>query len=273
MKKLSLLILMSAMIFAGCSDKGTDDPDANNGGTDLTVGTVAESNTSFVLKFSGTNCPPCGGWGWTMSNDLQFGIGDAGGYSVCYGQNFVAQLFITPEATTLQNAWGATGYPHFGANGSVTTIDRSQGVYTQLEKQEIFDRVNDHAAADVVANVGLNYTIADGKIQMKWKTKAFDAVSNAYLAVYVIEDEVEGYQAGHPDGIVEHHLVMRKEVTAGEGYGSSLGALSAAQEVAGEATLDVDEDWNADNISIYAVVYNKVGTKFNFVNLAFGNKK
>jgi hypothetical protein len=271
MKKLSLLILMSAMIFAGCSDKNDDNPDDK--GTDLTVSSVAKENHSFVVKFSGTNCPPCGGWGWTMSNDLQFGIGDAGGYSVCYGQNFVAQLFITPEATTLQNEWGATGYPHFGANGSVTTVDRSQGVYTQLEKQEIFDRVNNHAAAAVVANTGLNYTIADGKIQMKWKTKAFDAVSNAFLAVYIIEDEVEGYQAGHPDGIVDHHLVMRKEVTAGEGYGSSLGSLTANQEIDGEATIDVDEDWNPENISIYAVVYSKVGTKYNFVNLGMGNKK
>lgn len=273
MKKLSLLILMSALVFAGCSDKGTDDPDPNGSGTDLTVSSVAKENHSFVLKFSGTNCPPCGTWGWTMSNDLQFGLGDAGGYSVAYGQNFVAQLFITPEATTLQNSWGASGYPHFGANGSVTNEDRSQGVYVQKEKDEIFGRVNDHAAATVVANAGLNYTIADGQIKMKWKTKAFEALSGAYLAVYIIEDEVEGYQAGHPDGIVDHHLVLRKEVTAGEGYGSSLGALSANQEVEGEATIDVDEDWNADHISVYAVVYNKVGTAYNFVNLAFGNKK
>ena len=95
MKKLSLLILMAAITFAGC--KKGDDPGTEPDAVNLEVTSVSKSNHSLVVKFSGTNCPPCGSWGWAMMSDLLFGVGDAGVCMVAYGQNFVAQNYICQE--------------------------------------------------------------------------------------------------------------------------------------------------------------------------------
>ena len=188
-----------------------------------------------------------------------------------YGQNFVAQLFITDEATTLQNAWGAAGYPHFGANGSVTSVARTSGVNTAAEKQEIFDRVNDHKSASVMANTGLKYEIVDGKINMKYKTKAFSEMNGEnYLAVYVVEHKVVGAQSGHSETPnTEHKHILRKEVS-GNGYGVSIGSMSANQEVSGESTVEMGSGWNADNIEIITALYTKDGSSYKFVNSSRG---
>jgi hypothetical protein len=190
-----------------------------------------------------------------------------------YGQNFVAKNYIIGAATTLQNAWGAAGYPHFGANGSVTTVDRSSGVNTTAEKDEIYTRVNDHAAASVVANTTLKYEVVDGKINMKYMTEAYESISSPYMAIYVLENKVKGYQAGHSDGNnALHKYVLRAEATSGEGYGTAVDGLSVGTTVSGEMTIDVDSDWDADHLSIGVAMYNKAGTKYEFVNASTGTK-
>lgn len=274
MKKVLLFSLIASMFMFGCSD----DDNGNGGGTpeptdNLAVTTVKKENQSLAIKFSGTNCPPCGGWGWLMASEIKDGVDAAGGFMTVYGQNFVAELFIIPEATTLQDAWGATGYPHFGANGSVTTVDRSSGVNTAAEKQEIYDRVNTHMDAEVVANTGLNYKIEGDEIKLKYKTTAWSAINAPYLAIYVFEDKVKGNQAGHSEGPnALHKNVFRGEFTAGEGYGSPIEGLAVGTDVSGEMTIDMESDWDADNIGIYAVIYDKEIGGYSFVNLAKGNK-
>jgi hypothetical protein len=272
MKKIFLLSVIASMFLFGCGpDDTTTTPKEE---TDkLAVASVLKENKSMVVKFSGTNCPPCGTWGWQMASSLKDGVEGFGTFMTVYGQNFVAENYITGESTTLQNAWGATGYPHFGANGSVTSIDRSAGVNVAAEEQEIYDRVNAHAAADVVANTTLNYEIVDGKINMKYAVAQWADLTAPYLAIYVIEDKVEGYQAGHSEGNgALHKNVLRKELTAGEGYGSAVEGLAVGTNVTGEISIDVDSEWDASKISIVPVMYSKVVGGYSFVNASIGNK-
>ena len=273
MKKIFLFSLIASMFLFGCGpdDGGTEPVGSGSGGDKLAVTAVKKENLSVTVKFSGTQCPPCGTWGWQMMGELVESMEGNGFAMTAYGDNFVAKNYITPEATTLQNSWGAKGYPHFGANGSVTTTDRSQGVNTQSEKDEIYQRVNDHAAASVKANTTLKYEVVDGKINMKYLSEAFEEVSSPYLAIYILENKVEGYQAGHSEGNgAIHKYVLRKEATAGQGYGSAVDGLTVGSTVSGEMTLDVDSDWDADHISVHCVMYNKVGTKYEFVNASNG---
>ncbi|GEM_PF-658929 len=272
MKKIFVLSFIASAFLFGCSDTATTTPVTGGGGGSadkLAVTIVNKANNSFVVKFSGTNCPPCGGWGWTMASSLKDGVDGSGEYMTAYGQNFVAGLFVIDAATTLQNSWGATGYPHFGANGSVTTIPRTSGVNTTAEELEIYDRVNAHAEATVVANTTVKYEIVAGVMNMKYKTTAWSDLSAPYLAIYVLEDKVKGYQSGHSEGDnALHKNVLRKEITAGAGYGSKIEGLAVGTDVSGEATIDIDSDWDESHIKVIAVMYNKVGTKYNFVNLS-----
>ncbi|MGB0850664.1 MAG: hypothetical protein ACPGTP_05425 [Bacteroidia bacterium] len=271
MKKILFFSLIASLFIFGCGpDDGGTEPGGSSGDP-LAVTAVAKENQSMTVKFSGTNCPPCGSWGWSMMAELVESMEGNGFSMTAYGQNFVAALFITPEATTLQNAWGAAGYPHFGANGSVTTEDRSQGVYTQKEKDEIYGRVNDHAAAPVVANTTLKYKISGGKIDMKYLSEAYSDVASPYLAIYILENKVKGNQAGHSEGAnALHKYVLRGEATGGEGYGTAISGLSVGSTVAGELSVDIDDSWDADHISIGVAMYNKVGTKYEFVNASTG---
>jgi len=272
MKKLLLFTVAASLFMFSCKDEGsTTEPGGS--GDPLAVADVSQKNTSFIVKFSGTNCPPCGTWGWSMFSDIISGVGDDGVFMTNYGQNFVAQLFIIDEATTLQNDYGITGYPSFGANGEAKLDRGSSGVNTAGEKQMVYDAVNDHADAAVKINTGLNFQIADGKINIKYKTKAFEALSGTNkLAILVLENKVVGYQAGHSEGNNAVHKHVWRAAVDGT-YGKEIGALTAGQEVEGEATVDLDPSWDTENIEVVAIMYEKKGTKHNFLNAAHGVKK
>ncbi len=272
MKKLLLFSVAASLFLFSCKDDAGTEP--GGGSSDpLAVADVSQSNTSFVIKFSGTNCPPCGQWGWSMFSDIISGAGDDAIYMTNYGQNFVAQLFIIDEATTIQDDYGITGYPSFGANGEAK-LDRAGGrVNTANEKQMVYDAVNDHADASVAINTGVNFMIDGDQIKIKYKTKAFEALSgNNKLAIYVLEDKVIGYQAGHSEGNNASHKHVFRAATDGA-YGADIGALTAGQEVEGDATVDMESSWDADHIEVVAVMYEKKGTKHNFLNAANGVKK
>jgi hypothetical protein len=265
MKKIFVLSLIASAFLFGCSDDTTTTPTGSGGGSgdNLAVTAVIKENNSFVVKFSGTNCGPCGSWGWTMAASLKSGIEGSGEYMTAYGQNFVAGLYVIDAATTLQDAWGAVAYPHFGANGSVISLD------TDEEEDEIYERVNTHAAADVVANTTVKYEIVDGTMNLKYMTEAYSDLSSPYLALYVLEDKVEGYQSGHSDGNgALHKNVLRKEITNDAGYGSPIEGLAVGTNVSGEASFELDSDWDESHIKVIAVMYNKVGTNYSFVNLS-----
>jgi hypothetical protein len=275
MKKIFVLGLIASAFLFGCSDDTTTTTPTTGSGSgggsedNLAVTDVMKENNSFAVKFSGTNCPPCGGWGWTMASSLKSGIEGSGEYITAYGSNPYAALLIADEATTLQNAWGAAGYPHFGANGSVTDIPRPGSVNVAAEEAQIFERVNDHAAADVVANTTVKYEIVDGVMNMKYKTAAWSDLSSPYLAIYIVEDKVKAYQAGHSEGNdALHKNVLRKEITAEAGYGSPIEGLAVGTDVSGEASFELDSDWDESHIKVIAVMYNRVGTKYTFVNLS-----
>lgn len=271
MKKILLLTIVSLSLFVvSCNDKKVEDP--KPAATDkMAIADVPKENNSLVVKFSGTNCPPCGGWGWTFMTDLITGTEGKANAMTVYGQNFVAKLFIIPEATTLQDAWKAKSYPHFGANGSVTNEPRTSTVNVNNEKAEIFARVDAHKAAPVKANTAMKYEIVDGKLRLKYKVKAFEEMSgDNYLAIYILENEVVGYQAGHADGNnTKHKHILRKELS-GQGYGKSIGSMTSGQELSGDYEFELPADWNKEKLEIVSALYVKNGTNYTFTNSSRG---
>lgn len=268
MKKIFVLSFIASAFLFGCSDTATTTPGGSGEPVDkLAVTAVKKENNSIAIKFSGTNCPPCGGWGWTVASSLKSGVEGVGEYMTVYGQNFVAGLYVIEAATTLQNTYGATGYPSFGANGSL--VVRKSSIDIVDEENQVYDRVNAHAAAAVVANTTVNYEIVDGTMNLKYRSAAYSELASPYLALYVLEDKVKGFQSGHSEGNdALHKNVLRKEITADAGFGSKIDGLAVGTDVSGEATLKLDEEWDADNIKVIAVMYDRVGTKYNFVNLS-----
>lgn len=274
MKKVLLSIFTIMLVISACKKtENTPEPTANNnepntgGNNEPQEIVVPEVNISMVTKVTGSLCGPCGSWGWIMFEDIIATNKDRAFFVAAYSDNFVAKLFITPEAETMENAWGVTGFPTFVANG-VAQPDRASGVNTAVEA---------HANGEVFVNSGLRTSIEDDVMTIETKTKFFkDVGGDVYLAVYLMEDKVKGAQTGHPDGAnTMHHVVLRKAAklegaASAETWGYQIGEPGSAlttggTEIDNKFTVDV-AGYNQDNLSVAVVVWRKIGVRYQYLN-------
>jgi hypothetical protein len=288
MKKLLILSVAAAFFLAACGDSGTTDDPTKDGGTNgsgdpIADLTVSETNTSFVSKFSGTNCPPCGGWGWTAYSDIIAGTPNSV-HATLYSQNFVAKYYITQEASDIDDKYGVTGYPTYGVNGT-GYLERREDDPRYIDVNKTIQVVSDKAAAHengtVEMNTAISYKIENGKIKVFYKAKAFkDMPENNFLAIYILEDKVVGYQAGHSDGNNAVHKHVLRDGIKGT-WGIELGAMTSGQEISGSEEIEVGTDpdfnteWNTDNIEVIGVMRYKIGNSgaiYEFVNACEGER-
>ncbi len=289
MKKVLLSAFAIMLIFSACKPEDntvepTTTPDPNNGGgNEPQEIVVPEVNMSMVTKVTGSLCPPCGSWGWTAFESLINTNKDDAFFVGAYSDNYVARLFITDEAETMERAWGVTGFPTFAANG-MPQLDRNSGVNVQSEISKTNAVVASHKSGEVFVNSGFRTSVdANNMMTIETKTKFFkDVGGDVFVAVYVIEDKVIGAQSGHPDGAnASHHYVLRgaakldgaaKAETWGYQIGNPGTTITPANtEVENTFTIDVS-GYDQANTSVAVVVYRKVGVRYQFLN-AYSNQK
>lgn len=264
MKKLSLSILaLTAVFFMGCKDETGTTPVKGESGSSIEV---SEANFALYTKITATWCPPCGGWGWDLSKEINTEIeGNGIGLGV-YGSNTSKMTNTTAQALTTDI--GISGYPNFALNGvNETATSETGGIFTAQTKTNVVDAATAFASAPVEMGIGGKLTWEDSKLNIDLSVKAFKDQSGEYtVAAYIVEDDVLEEQASQT-GMVEHHNVLRGSAN-GETYGTEFsGALTAGTQTDME-TMDygVDPDWNKDNISVVAVIWKKEGSKHTFVN-------
>ena len=100
---------------------------------------------------------------------------------------------------------------------------------------------------------------AQGNASVEVKLYSEKAVEY-YLAVYVVEDGIKGYQK---DGSLEyqdyyHQFVTRKMVSQTV-YGDKVGKVQASEEKTMNYNVAVDADWNLANTYIYALAMDANG--------------
>jgi hypothetical protein len=289
MKKVLLSAFAIMLIFSACKpdDNNTplpaQEPNNNGGGNEPQEIVVPEVNMSMVTKVTGSLCPPCGSWGWTAFESLINTNKDDAFFVGAYSDNYVARLFITDEAETMERAWGVTGFPTFAANG-MPQLDRNSGVNVQSEISKTNAVVASHKSGEVFVNSGFRTSVdANNIMTIETKTKFFkDVGGDIFVAVYVIEDKVIGAQSGHPDGAnASHHYVLRgaakldgaaKAETWGYQIGNPGATITPANtEVENTFTIDVS-NYDQANTSVAVVIYRKVGVRYQFLN-AYSNQK
>jgi hypothetical protein len=266
MKKITLLLsVVLALFIAGCSTK-TSDPAPTDPGM-----SVEAKNMSLLNKFTGSLCPPCGGWGWDMFDAL-ITYGDVKTCNIgTYSQNFVAQNYITQTATQMDSAYGAyknsSGWPTFAVNGS-SKLSRTSGVNVDAEKQMCREAIDAHFAAPCQANSNYEVSYDDGKknITVKTRTKFFQDMSgDFYIAAYITEDKVLGPQSGKT-GNVYHHDVLRGSIN-NKTWGTKISSsTTAGSQFDYTFTCPVNSSWNTDNITVVTVIWKKNGSAYDFVN-------
>lgn len=272
--RIGFILTMGALVFAGCKDSDSDDNNNGSNGSNQPAKPtiqVDEKTTALFIKTSGTKCPPCGGWGWQVSEAVIAENQEAGTayYMGIFSANFVSEGFITTTANEMDSKWGINSWPSFFVGG--TKVSPSGSTVTAIADgmQEEIDALIE---AKPVANTGVKYTVADGKMMIESSLQFFKAAEGTYhVALYVVENDAMWKQSGHSQGAnpIPHHYVLRGSANGTWGVSQATETIAAGTIKNGiKAEMVIDPTWKMENVSVYSVIWKKVGTKYEFVNVS-----
>ena len=232
--------------------------------------TVAQTNTAIYNKLTATWCPPCGSWGWELSNDITADIGTDGITMATYGSSsssYGNTDFYNQTAADFKAGFAPTaGWPAFCVNGVNITQYVGSGIDTGTTHTNAINAINDHKNAPVVANSGYTTSISGNTLTIETRTKFFaDLLGEYYIGAYVIEDGVLHIQANQ-SGSVAHHHVLR-----GTADDSTWGELITSASTTGSTfdhtfTITLGSSWVQSNIEVATVIWKKNGSTYEFVN-------
>jgi hypothetical protein len=228
--------------------------------------TPVKESVSLVTKITGVKCPPCGGWGWTMANDLiaqTEGKAHYMGVVVPFGGSnaLSCPTSIAMQGNLASPGWG--GIPDFAVN-SVGLTSQSANTNTFLSAVNTFNATTPVASVASLFSFSGNTATATSKVQF-WDA----AEGDYYLAAYLVEDGVKEIQAGR-SGIQDHHYVLRGSMSGTAAFGESIinGAATANQTIDKSFTFNITESsWDKNNMWVYTVIWKKVGSKYEYVNM------
>lgn len=246
--------------------------------------TPMKKNLAVVGKITANWCPPCGGWGWTLNNDIL----TAGGSNTT-GLNIYSSTRTDNSNNKFQNqaAYDLAafitlgGYPSFSVNMkdiSDQNTNPDNTINTAGIKTDAAADIAAFAAAPVVASTGMTYRINGNTVEVKTKTKFWEAASGTYnVAVYLIEDGALATQVGKT-GTVEHHNVIRSSMSASTwGEQIATGTIAKDDEFTKDFTFDLSgtinpphadqpSTWDKTKLVPFAVIYKINGTSREYVN-------
>ena len=294
MKNLFFLLLTTALVFSACDkeEENNEPANGNNNGnnTEQIKGCIDEEALNFneaantddgsckyveaqqmalINKLTATWCPPCGGWGWDLFEDIVDQASDKAILMGTYGSSTSDYFNVTADAFKKSFAPTA-GWPAFCANGeNYTVYSQNGGIYTDQTRDNIIAKVNEEYNKE--ADISLAFKLNDngGNVDIEGKVKAFNTLDGDYtLGFYVLENGVKGYQAGHPSGTqAEHKYLLRGSINDAP-FGNELasGGISGDTQIEINESLIKNNDWNWDNCQVVAIIWKKVGIKYYYVN-------
>lgn len=245
--------------------------------------TPIKENVTLFGKLTANWCPPCGGWGWQLNEDV---LHDAG--TKAMGLSMYADLsqsqnnghFQNQAAYDMKNKITLTGWPAFSVNLNNISAQNSSGggVNTAGIKADAADSISTFSSATVVASTGMVYKIDGNTVTIETKTKFWEDASGTYkIAVYLVEDGAMQTQAGK-SGTVAHHNVLRASVTASTwGKTLSTGSITKGTEFDETFTFDLTSSttpaysdqpstWDKTLLVPMAVIYKQNGSTHDYVN-------
>ncbi len=226
--------------------------------------TVPEEQKSLITKVTATWCSNCGSWGWTFYEDL---ITDNDDKAIMVAAHYSGSLENT-VGTEWSSNLGATSQPRFILNNTDQNVLSNA---TAARRTEIAAAVTANATMAPIVNAAVD-VYDDGTFNVK--TQFFqNATGDYYTSVYVIEENVIANQAGNSSGSnTSHHDILRAAVTP-----TTFGDMTGSGTINSGAIFDntynytLNSGWNMDNLHFAAIVWEKVGDKYEYVNGSITN--
>ncbi len=222
-----------------------------------------EVQKSLVNKVTATWCPSCGTWGWTLFSDL---VDDNSEKALVIATHYSGDLAI-PAATEMATNFGASGQPRFMLDGS---DQNATSASADTKRIEIKDAIDANYLMAPVVNSGIVANITDETLNLltvNVKSKFFQAASGEYyIGAYIVEDGVIANQSQQGPNAV-HKNVLRANIGATT-FGESLasGDIAMDTEIDHQFTMQLDDSWNQENLTIATIIWEKEGSTYNFVN-------
>ncbi|MFT6500472.1 MAG: hypothetical protein ACJASQ_000581 [Crocinitomicaceae bacterium] len=242
MKRKSIVLMMIAAVLVGSCAKKSEE-----------VATptleVEENNSILIAKHTWTGCGPCGGWGFTNFENLitsnpdevhvAFKMGNVGPYNNNAIYDHILTAFEIPGGT-----------PKFHNN-----LNASLGV-------ALAGQMQDDAGVILNANYEMEFT-DDNKIKLNTTTKFFQNTEGKYrLAPFLIVDNIEAPQSGHPDTPNTLHKKVVVDIARPydipfdyNGYLIASGEIKTGHTINLECEVDRDPSWAKEDVSFALLMF------------------
>lgn len=239
-------LLAAAAVFAGCDSVGEDD-------RYIELGKIEAKRTVLLEEFTGQRCTNCPD-GHADVAKLHEQYGDrliavcihGGPLSISSGMSGFVGL-ATPTGEQYYNEAGAPALPAGRINRATGAIDRSEwadAIRREIEKES-------PAELTVEASLDEGAILAEATVM-----SSADIQGN--LQFWVVEDNIVAYQYDHGQHVFDytHDHVFRASMGGADGYPAK---ISKGVSSVVKGSIACDETWNAENISIVAILSNADG--------------
>lgn len=239
-KILSLALFMGSLVLVSCKKETIET-------TSSSFLSVEKKNSSFLVKQTGTWCPPCGGWGFTTFQNHIDAYGDTEVLGACVSGGM----------------GGGNNEEIFDAFGTAFDINATPTFHGNFGQTISGALISEHANSPVVVNANYQLTFEGDKMKIKTTTEFFqDVTGDYYLTPYIIVDNIVANQSGHPDGANTKHKKSIMDVARINGvdnpeyfgYKVAAGTIRAGYKVNLEFEADKLSNWVNDDISIGLVI-------------------
>jgi len=246
-KKITILTIVAASLFA------CDTIDENERYVQLE--TIEAKRNVLLEEFTGQNCPNCPTAHETAAKlKEQYGEAlitvsiHAGPFAFAEGTKSFP-TFKTPEGDSYADAWGITTYP-------AGVINRTSGDTSYPDWATI---IRDEIQKDAELDIELEATLNADKTEISIATvlKPLSDIEGS-LQLWIAESGMISRQKNGSETIreYEHNHVYRASVN---GVGGESVSISSNVFNTLSHCIDVKENWNAENLSVIAFVYNNSG--------------
>lgn len=226
---------------------------------------IPQTQLSLVTKRTATWCPYCGTWGWTLFEGL---LEDNSNKAVLMAAHYSGDL-VNPASAAITNNFGGFGQPVFYLGNENQWVASSN---IEEKRTTIKTKINDAYSSQPKAQAGMILVANDSQLDVYTKTRFFENSNGEYyLGVYLLEQNLFYYQSGQ--GQDAHHKNVLRESLTDEELGELIaeGSISAGSEFAFNTSIPLDETYDLGNLTVVTILWEKVDSKYNFVNANSSN--
>ena len=233
--------------------------------TILSIAQVSETHMALVNPKTATWCTPCGEWGIESTAIMV----DENLDKAVFIELHNSDLLSNPFNDEILENYPLTLYtPAWYVNGVDRTFHEDLGQIPTYTENNVQNDVDSTYDVPPLANTNFTFSISGDMLTVNTETKFFqNGDGEYYLAIYVVEDDVDEEQDGAAASY-RHDFTLRSGMTSTNTYGEMINdaPVTSGTEFTDTYTLELDAEWQQPKIWLAAVIWEKIGDAYSYIN-------